>query len=257
MSPNYTELYSSFGETSVSIFRREKPWRPRKWKCRFSSKVCKFPVDYMAPHPWRQYFYGHRCKQLVFQLLVLSATEESVNHLPKQRMSLRKGLYSYISAELNIAHCLSHWEEVWLFLSILMTRYLFFISTHSLLTQFQNRFPVNTALLVAQVDYVSSCGLRVELRQNFLRFLHCSAPIKLSRLPHTLSHVRPANETWQSVRSAAALHVWTQSNVIVALAWTGLNKLDANLHAFFSTLDINEWPVSRFFHFRHKEKSPW
>jgi hypothetical protein len=164
-----------------------------------------------------------------------------------------------------------------------MTHSLFFMSIHSPMTKFQNQFPVNTALLVAQADRVSSCGVQVAQR-NFIRFLRCSCGIQtstttapsLTTAAHSLNITAPSLmttapsltcptshwETWQPMCSAAALPLsWhsfgTPSNVIVSHAMTGLNNLDANLHASSSTPDRNEWSASCFVHFRHKENSPW
>ena len=64
----------------------------------------------MASHPRRQNFYEHRCKQLVFHLVLLSATEESVNHLPEDNVPLLKR--KCISADLKISNFLSKQEEV-------------------------------------------------------------------------------------------------------------------------------------------------
>ena len=144
----------------------------------------------------------------------------------------------------------------------LMTQSLVFVSTHLPMTQFQNQFPVNTAGLVAQADRVSSCGVQVALRQNFLRFLRCSCANQTCKItPHTLT--RPTSQ-WDmtarvfgsSVTPDLAL-VWTPSNVTFVHSIPGLNNTDANLQISSSTPDRSEWPAPRFFRFRHKEKSPW
>jgi len=63
----------------------------------------------MASHPRGQNFYDHRCKPLAFHLALLSATEESVNHLPEHTVPLLKK--QYIFADLKISNFLSKQEE--------------------------------------------------------------------------------------------------------------------------------------------------
>ena len=119
----------------------------------------------------------------------------------------------------------------------------------------QTKFPPLSALLMRHSNFHDYCTLS----HDYCTLSHdycCTLSHDYRILCHMSDQPMTARVPGSSL-TPDLVFFRTQSNITVAHAMPGLNNIDANLHAYSSTPDRNEWSASRFVHFRHKKKSPW